>query len=84
MLTRQNMHCNVCDAYYLRLELADTTHPGNELVTPRADNNEQRINTLNKIRKLINENNNIEMFCYDDIKSSIIFYKSTSANSSLR
>lgn len=58
----------VGDAYYLRIELTDTIHPINELVAMRAENNEKRIESLNRLRKLINEHPNIQMFCYHDIE----------------
>ena len=56
------------DAYYLNIELTDPTHPVNDLAKMRADSNELRIQTLNKIRKLINEEPNIIMFGYHDMQ----------------
>ncbi len=63
----------VGDAYYLQVELTDTTHPINELVALRAEDNEKRIDSLNKIRKLIKQNKNINMFCYHDMEEFIRF-----------
>ena len=57
----------VGDVYYLKAELTDNTHPVNELATMRADDNEMRIVTLNKIRNFIAEHPEIEVFGYHDI-----------------
>ena len=56
----------VADAYYLKAELTDDNHPVSELAELRADNNELRIETLNKIRKFVNQNPSIEIFGYHD------------------
>jgi glyoxylase-like metal-dependent hydrolase (beta-lactamase superfamily II) len=58
----------VADAYYLRLELNDSDHPVNELAKMRADNNELRITTVDKIRKLIEHHPEIKVFGYHDIE----------------
>lgn len=58
----------VADAYYLRVELEDTVHPVTELAKMRADDNELRIETLNKIRKLVTEHPDIDVFGYHDIE----------------
>ena len=50
---------NVRDAYYLKIELSDGDHPINQLVKMRADDNDLRMESLGKIRKLTRENNNI-------------------------
>jgi hypothetical protein len=63
----------VADAYYLRVELTDSTHPVNILANMRADDNNLRIETLNKIRKLINEHTEIEVFGYHDIEEFEIY-----------
>lgn len=55
------------DAYYLRVELNDSFHPVNELATMRADDNELRIESLNRIKKLVNEHPEIEVWGYHDI-----------------
>ncbi len=57
----------IADAYYLRLELYTSQHPVNELAKMRADDNEMRIATLNKIRKLVNDYPEIEVFGYHDM-----------------
>lgn len=56
------------DAYYLRAELTNSNHPINQLATIRADNNQLRNETLNKIRELIAEHPDIEVFGYHDVK----------------
>ena len=58
----------VADAYYMRLELNDDKHPVNELAKIRADNNDLRLKTLDKIRNLVNEHPEIELFGYHDIE----------------
>lgn len=58
----------IADAYYMRVELNDTNHPVNKLVEMRADDNNLRLNTLEKIRNLINEHPEIEVFGYHDIE----------------
>jgi glyoxylase-like metal-dependent hydrolase (beta-lactamase superfamily II) len=58
----------IADAYYMRVELTDSTHPVNELAKMRADDNDLRIETLNKIRKLVNEHPEIQVFGYHDIE----------------
>lgn len=56
------------DAYYLKVELEDTNHPVNDLAKIRAENNELRIETLNKIRNFTNKNPAIEIFSFHDPK----------------
>ena len=63
----------VGDAYYLRGELEDSNHPINELAKISADNNELRIETLNKIRKLTNDHPEIEVFGYHDVEEFKIY-----------
>jgi glyoxylase-like metal-dependent hydrolase (beta-lactamase superfamily II) len=58
----------VGDAYYLRVELTDEQHPVNELAKMRADDNNLRISTLNRIRKLVKDHPEIEIFGYHDIE----------------
>lgn len=58
----------IADAYYMRVELNDSNHPVNELAKMRADNNDLRLKTLDKIRKLGNEHPEIEIFSYHDIE----------------
>lgn len=54
------------DAYYLKAELSDDGHPVNELAAARADHNEKRLESLEKIRKLITDHPEIELFGYHD------------------
>lgn len=58
----------VADAYYLREELSDMDHPVHKLAEIRADNNSKRIDTLQKIRKLMQAHPEIEIFGYHDIR----------------
>jgi glyoxylase-like metal-dependent hydrolase (beta-lactamase superfamily II) len=58
----------VADAYYMRLELNDSNHPVSELTKMRADNNDLRIATLDKIRRLVIDHQEIEVFGYHDIE----------------
>lgn len=57
----------VADAYYLREELSDIDHPVHELAEMRADDNNLRIDTLEKIRRLMQDHPEIEIFGYHDI-----------------
>ncbi len=58
----------IADAYYMRIELNDSNHPVNQLARMRAENNNLRLNSLDKIRTLINEHPEIEVFGYHDIE----------------
>lgn len=58
----------VADAYYMRAELTDEKHPVNELAKMRADDNNLRIATLDKIRELVNDHPEIQTFGYHDIE----------------
>lgn len=58
----------VADAYYMRVELTDEQHPVNELAKIRADDNNLRVATLDKIHKLINDHPEIDIFGYHDIE----------------
>lgn len=51
----------------MRVELQDNAHPVNELAKLRADNNDLRITTLDRIRIFVNEHPEIEVFGYHDI-----------------
>jgi glyoxylase-like metal-dependent hydrolase (beta-lactamase superfamily II) len=57
----------IADAYYMRIELTDSTHPVNQLAKMRADNDNLRIETLDKIRNLTSEYPDIQVFGYHDI-----------------
>lgn len=58
----------IADAYNIRVELSDDNHPLNELAKVRADNNDLRIATVDKIRKFLNENPEVEIYGYHDIE----------------
>ena len=58
----------VGDAYYLRLELDDSTHPVNELARFRAENNDLRLASLEKLKLFSKRNPGISMFGYHDIE----------------
>jgi glyoxylase-like metal-dependent hydrolase (beta-lactamase superfamily II) len=58
----------VGDAYYYKIELKETDHPVNELAKMRADDNNLRIETLHKIRSLVAEHPEIEVFGYHDFE----------------
>ncbi|AJW63167.1 N-acyl homoserine lactonase AttM [Elizabethkingia miricola] len=58
----------IADAYYLRAELNDSKHPVNELARMRAENDDLRLESISKIRKLIDEHPEIEVFGYHDIE----------------
>ena len=45
-----------------------TSHPVNELARMRAENNDLRIENISRIRKLIDEHPEIEVFGYHDIE----------------
>ncbi len=63
------------DAYYLRDELDNSDHPINQLAEARADDNEMRIATLDRIRKLISSHPEIRFFGYHDIDEFKLFAK---------
>ncbi len=63
----------IADAYYMRVELTNSNHLVNELAKMRADDNELRLGTLNKIRNLIKEHPEIEIFSYHDIEEFKIY-----------
>ena len=58
----------VGDAYYMKIELTDIQHPVNELAKMRADDNNLRVATVDKIRKLVKKHPEIEVFAYHDIE----------------
>lgn len=58
----------IADAYYMRIELNDENHPVNELAKMRADDDPLRRETLQKIRALIKDRPEIEVFGYHDIE----------------
>jgi len=58
----------IADAYYLRAELTDSQHPVHELARMRAENNDLRIASLDKICQLLDTHPEIEVFAYHDIE----------------
>ena len=54
------------DAYYYRVELETNEHPVAQLAASRAENNELRIESLEKIKALVRTNPSIEVFSYHD------------------
>lgn len=54
------------DAYYIRAELEDENHPAGKLAEARADNNTLRLESMEKIKKLIREHPEIKIFGYHD------------------
>ncbi len=52
----------------MRVELNDSNHPVNELAKMSADDNDLRLATVDKIRKLVNDHPEIEVFGYHDIE----------------
>ncbi len=63
------------DAYYLRIELTDNEHPVNQLAQMRADDNEMRLESLEKIRKLKATHPEIDLYGYHDIDEFDYFEK---------
>ena len=61
----------VGDAYYMKAELHDNNHPVNGLAKFSADDNDLRIESLDKIRKLGNDHPEIEIFSYHDIEELV-------------
>ncbi|ROI04991.1 MBL fold metallo-hydrolase [Chryseobacterium sp. G0240] len=56
----------VGDAYYMKAELEDEHHPAGQLAEARAENNAERLNSIEKIKKLTREHPEIEIFGYHD------------------
>ncbi|WP_410880202.1 MBL fold metallo-hydrolase [Myroides sp. DW712] len=54
------------DAYYLRVELTDSTHPIHELTKARAADNEQRIQTLTRLMAFVKAHPEVNTFGYHD------------------
>lgn len=61
----------IADAYYMRIELTDNDHPVNELARLRADDNNLRIETLEKIKKFSKEHPEVKLFGYHDIEEFV-------------
>ncbi|WP_160139708.1 MBL fold metallo-hydrolase [Chryseobacterium sp. c4a] len=54
------------DAYYLRAELEDKLHPAGQLAEARADDNIRRLESMEKIKTLMKEHPEVEIFGYHD------------------
>lgn len=65
----------IADAYYMRVELSDGNHPVNELAKFRADHNDLRMATLDKIRKFVKNHPDIQVFGYHDIEEFRFYEK---------
>jgi len=58
----------VGDTYYLGVELTQDDHPVSVLTTMRADDNEQRLATIEPLRRLVRDHaDEITMFGYHDV-----------------
>jgi glyoxylase-like metal-dependent hydrolase (beta-lactamase superfamily II) len=68
----------VGDSYYMRVELYDINHPVNALAKIRADDNDLRIAIVEKIRKLIDDHPEIDVFGYHDIEEFRIYENQSS------
>lgn len=66
----------VGDAYYMKIELIDEHHPVNDLAKFRADDNDLRIATVDKIRELLKDHPEIEIFGYHDIEEFRLYKNS--------
>lgn len=73
-LHNNNWTFYIGDAYYLRAELSDASHPVHELARMRADDDILRLDSLDKIRRLHQLHPEINLFGYHDIDE---FYKSS-------
>jgi glyoxylase-like metal-dependent hydrolase (beta-lactamase superfamily II) len=59
---------HVGDAYYLRGELVDEAHPVGQLAAVRAVDNARRLDSLERLRRLVREHgNDVEVFGYHDV-----------------
>lgn len=54
------------DAYYLRVELTDPTHPIHELTAARAADNQQRLQTLDQLIAFVEAHPEVKVFGYHD------------------
>lgn len=55
------------DAYYLRVELATDDHPVSRIAAQRAEDDSQRRDSLEQLRRLVNEHPEVEIFGYHDL-----------------
>lgn len=72
---KDNWLLYVGDAYYLREELTDHKHPVHILSKIRAENNDLRRQSLNKIHRLIDRHNDIRVFSYHDLNDFEAFVR---------
>lgn len=56
------------DAYYLREELSNPNHPMHQLTSTRADDNDLRIASLERIKEFISQYPEVVVYGYHDIK----------------
>jgi glyoxylase-like metal-dependent hydrolase (beta-lactamase superfamily II) len=56
----------VADAYYLRAELTEPEHPVHALAEVRADNNLQRLYSLDRVRRFVREHPSVPVFSFHD------------------
>lgn len=63
----------VGDAYYLKVELTEDNPPVNALAKLRADDDNLRVETLNKIKQCALNNPAIEIFGYHDLTEFLAF-----------
>ena len=64
--TDKQMYFYIGDAYYLRAELTDPHHPVHALTTARAEDNNQRIETLQRLKTFVNDHPEVCVFGYHD------------------
>lgn len=58
----------VADSYYMRIELTGKDHPVNSLARMRAEDDGQRINSLDKIRQFASRHPDIKFYGYHDME----------------
>lgn len=68
-----NWYFYIGDAYYMKIELKNSNHPVNKLAEIRADDNTERLVTLDKLRELANDHPEINIFSYHDISEFYLF-----------
>lgn len=59
---------HAADAYYLRAELSTQDHPVEQLARMRADDDRLRVATIARIKRLVAEHPEIDVFCYHDME----------------
>lgn len=58
----------VGDAYYMKIELSDKSHPVNQLAKMRADDESLRLSSLETIKQFIVRNPDVAVFGYHDME----------------